>query len=418
MTLKTNIAILGGGAAGFYAAIHCKIFNPKAQVTIIEKSQKLLSKVKVSGGGRCNVTNVETDPAKLAKHYPRGERLLSKAFREHASNHTCAFFESRNVVLVAQKDGCIFPKSQNSQTVIDCFMSECKLLGIEILMGTHIHKLENNQDLSWTLHASEQSFSFDKVIVCIGGLPKWEQMLWLEQLGQPMIRPCPSLFTFNMPQESIRELMGIVAPNALTRIPGLKHQGIGPLLITHWGMSGPAILMLSAKAARDLFDRNYKFSCHVSWLGITHEEEVRSMLVSVQKDFLKRKIGGASFHGLSTRLWRFLLEKSAVDVEKTWEQLSNKEINRLVVTLTQDAYQVEGKTTFKEEFVTAGGVDLQHINFKTMESKTLPNLFFAGEVLDIDGITGGFNFQAAWTTAWLAARGAANNTKNSPLEIE
>jgi predicted Rossmann fold flavoprotein len=202
--------------------------------------------------------------------------------------------------------------------------------------------------------------------------------------------------------------MGIVAPNALTRIPGLKHQGLGPLLITHWGMSGPAILMLSAKAARDLYDKDYRFICHVSWLGITNEDEVRNKILAAQKDMLKRKIGGASFQGLSTRLWRYLLEKSNVDTEKPWEQLSNKELNRLVVILTQDAYQVEGKTTFKEEFVTAGGVDLQHINFRTMESKTLPNLFFAGEVLDIDGITGGFNFQAAWTTGWLAARGAVN----------
>jgi predicted Rossmann fold flavoprotein len=403
-----NIAILGGGAAGFYAAIHCKLFNPKAEVTIIEKSQKLLSKVKVSGGGRCNVTNVESDPVKLARNYPRGERLLSKAFREHNSAHTRSFFEDRGVPLVVQEDGCIFPKSQNSQSIIDCFMSECLRLGITILTGTHILKLQQNSDSTWSLDAAEKSYLFDKVILCIGGLPKWEQMKWLENLGQPMITPCPSLFTFNMPSESVRDLMGIVAPSALTRIPGIKHQGYGPLLITHWGMSGPAILMLSAKAARDLFDKDYRFVCHVSWLGITNEDEVKNQILATQRDLLKRKIGGASFQGLSTRLWRYLLEKSNIDTEKPWEQLSSKELNRLVVTLTQDVYQVAGKTTFKEEFVTAGGVDLSHINFRTMESKKLPNLFFAGEILDIDGITGGFNFQAAWTTAWLAARGAAS----------
>lgn len=407
--LIMKIAILGGGAAGFYAAIHCKLFDPTAEVTIIEKSQKLLSKVKVSGGGRCNVTNVETDPIKLAKNYPRGERLLSKAFREHNSSHTRNFFEERGVPLVVQEDGCVFPKSQNSQSIIDCFMSECVRLGITILTGTNIQKLEQQTDFSWRLQcANETEFLFDKVIICTGGLPKWEQMQWLVNLGQPMITPCPSLFTFNMPSESVRDLMGIVAPNALTRIPGIKHQGFGPLLITHWGMSGPAILMLSAKAARDLYDKDYRFICHVSWLGITNEDEVRNKILVAQKEMLKRKIGGASFHGLSTRLWRYLLEKSNVDTEKPWEQLSNKEFNRLVVTLTQDAFQVEGKTTFKEEFVTAGGVDLQYINFRTMESKTLPNLFFAGEVLDIDGITGGFNFQAAWTTGWLAARGAVS----------
>jgi len=403
-----KIAILGGGAAGFYAAIHCKLFDPKVNVTIIEKSQKLLSKVKVSGGGRCNVTNVESDPAKLAKNYPRGERLLSKAFREHGSKETREFFESRGVELVVQEDGCIFPKTQNSQTVIDCFLNTCAQLDVLILTGLNIQEMKQNADSSWRLSSKDEQFEFDKVILCIGGLPKWEHMQWLVNLGQPMITPCPSLFTFNMPSESVRELMGIVAPNALTRIPRLKHQGLGPLLITHWGMSGPAILMLSAKAARDLFDKDYRFICHVSWLGITNEDEVRNKISAAQKEMLKRKIGGASFQGLSTRLWRYLLEKSNVDTEKSWEQLSNKELNRLVVTLTQDAYQVEGKTTFKEEFVTAGGVDLQHINFRTMESKILTDLFFAGEVLDIDGITGGFNFQAAWTTGWLAARGAVS----------
>jgi predicted Rossmann fold flavoprotein len=402
-----TIAILGGGAAGFYAAIHCKLFNPEADITIIEKSQKLLSKVKVSGGGRCNVTNVESDPAKLARNYPRGERLLSKAFREHGSRETREFFESRGVELVVQDDACIFPKTQNSQTIIDCFLHECKRLGVVIKTGLNIQEMKQNTDNSWRLSSKEEQFDFDKVIVCIGGLPKWEQMQWLENLGQPMIKPCPSLFTFNMPNEPIRELMGIVAPHALTRIPGLKYHGEGPLLITHWGMSGPAILMLSAKGARDLFDKNYRFICNVSWLGITNEDEIKNKILALQKELFKRKISGASFYGLSTRLWRYLLEKSGIDAEKTWEQLSNKELNRLVVNLTQDAYQVEGKTTFKEEFVTAGGVDLQHINFKTMESKTLSNLFFAGEVLDIDGITGGFNFQAAWTTGWLAARGAA-----------
>ncbi len=403
-----KIGVIGGGAAGFYAAIHCKLFNPKVEVTIIEKSQKLLSKVKVSGGGRCNVTNVESDPAKLAKHYPRGEKQLAKAFREYNTAHTRRFFEESGVSLVVQEDGCVFPESQNSQTIIDCFMKACSTLGVEILTGTSVVQFSQNPDSTWNLSSSERNFHFDKVILCIGGLPKWEQMQWLVNLGQPMIKPFPSLFTFNMPNESIRDLMGIVAPQALTRIPGLKHVGEGPLLITHWGMSGPAVLMLSAKAARDLAEREYKFQCHVSWLGITNEEEIRTQINDTKTKLLKRKIGGASFYGLSTRLWRYLLEKSGVDAEKPWEQLSNKDINRLVVTLTQDAYQVEGKTTFKEEFVTAGGVDLQHINFKTMESKTLPNLFFAGEILDIDGITGGFNFQAAWTTAWLAARGAAN----------
>ena len=210
-----------------------------------------------------------------------------------------------------------------------------------------------------------------------------------------------------MPNEPIRELMGIVAPKAITRIPGSKQQGSGPLLITHWGMSGPAVLMLSAKAARELGECIYRFTCQVSWLGITQDEVVKALLIATQNAHPKKKIGGSSFQGLSTRLWQFLLSKTQIDPEKTWNALSQKELNKLTTCLTQDAYEILGKTTFKEEFVTAGGVDLKHINFKTMESKILPNLFFAGEVLDIDGLTGGFNFQAAWTTAWLAGRGAA-----------
>lgn len=402
-----RIGIIGGGAAGFFAAIHCKIFNKEAEVVVLEKSQKLLSKVKISGGGRCNVTNAETDPIKLSHNYPRGERQLAKAFREFGTTETIQFFEERGVPLVTQEDACIFPKSQNSQTIIDCFMSECKRLDIEIRTGVGIESLQLNEENQWRLESKSDAFVFDKIILCIGGLPKYEQMHWLEKLGQPMIPPYPSLFTFNMPNEPIRELMGIVAPQAITRIPGCKHHGEGPLLITHWGMSGPAILMLSAKAARELGACAYPFTCHISWLGSTQEEHVKQFILDTKNAHPKKKIAGSSFHGLSTRLWRFLVQKTDIDPDKPWDVLSNKEMNRLTVCLTQDAYQVSGKTTFKEEFVTAGGVDLKQVNFKTMESKVLPNLHFAGEVLDIDGITGGFNFQAAWTTAWLAARGAA-----------
>lgn len=402
-----RIGILGGGAAGFFAAIHCKLFNPQVEVTILEKSQKLLSKVKISGGGRCNVTNIESDISKLARHYPRGDRQLSKAFREFNTNDTIRFFEERGVPLVVQEDGCVFPKSQNSQSIIDCFMNECKRLQIEIKTGVAIEDIRASEGLKWQVKSKSETYVFDKLIIAIGGLPKAEQQQWLADLGQPMIVPFPSLFTFNMPNDPIRELMGIVAPQALTRIPGSKHQGLGPLLITHWGMSGPAILMLSAKAARELGLCAYQFTCHVSWLGITREDVVLDLLLKAQKERSKKYVGGASFEGLSTRLWRFLLEKTQINVEKSWETLSGKEMNRLTVTLTQDAYSVTGKTTFKEEFVTAGGVDLKHINFKTMESKCLPNLHFGGEILDIDGLTGGFNFQAAWTTAWLAARGCA-----------
>lgn len=401
-----RIGIIGGGAAGFFAAIHCKIFNKEVEVIILEKSQKLLSKVKISGGGRCNVTNAETDPLKLSRNYPRGQHQLAKAFREFGTRETIHFFEVRGVPLVAQEDARIFPKSQNSQSIIDCFMAECQKLQIKIQTGVGIESMKLNEKKQWHVESKSASFVFDKIILCIGGIPKYEQMKWLENLGQPMIPPYPSLFTFNMPDEPIRELMGIVAPLVITRIPGSKHHGAGSLLITHWGMSGPAILMLSSKAARELGACNYQFECHVSWIGFTQEEQVRRCLEEMKKEHPKKKIAGGSFHGLPARLWRFLVQKTAIDPDKTWDLLSNKEINRLTVRLTQDAYQVSGKTAFKEEFVTAGGVDLKQVNFKTMESKVLPNLHFAGEVLDIDGLTGGFNFQAAWTTAWLAAKGA------------
>lgn len=406
---SNNIIVVGGGAAGFFAAIHCKLFNPDAQVKILEKSQKTLSKVKISGGGRCNVTHDENDAQNLARQYPRGERFLAKSFREYGVKETRQFFEDRGVPLIVQEDGCIFPKSQNSQSIIDCFENECRRLNIEIVKGFTMQELRRDALGQWIVYSKNGSFTANKVILALGGLIKWEQMAWLQDMGQDMVPPYPSLFTFNMPNEPITELMGIVAPKALTRIPGSKHQGRGPLLITHWGMSGPAVLMLSAKAARELGACDYRFTTHVSWLGIFNEHEIHELLQSWVEHYPKKQIGGTSFEGLSNRLWVYLLKKSGIPLDKTWSALNKKEINKLVVCLTQDTYQVEGKTTFKEEFVTAGGVDLKNVNFKTMESKVLPGLFFTGEMLDIDGLTGGFNFQAAWTTAWLAARGATVN---------
>jgi predicted Rossmann fold flavoprotein len=404
--MSKSILVIGGGAAGFYAAIHCKLFDPEAEVKIVEKSQKTLAKVKISGGGRCNVAHDENDAQKLARYYPRGERFLAKAFREYGVKETRQFFEDRGVPLVVQEDGCIFPKSQNSQSIIDCFENECRRLNIEILKGFAMQELRKEASGQWTVCSKTESLTADKIILALGGLIKWEQMAWLQDMGQDMVPPFPSLFTFNMPNEKITELMGIVAPNALTRIPGSKHQGFGPLLITHWGMSGPAVLMLSAKAARELGACSYRFLTNVSWLGTFNEQEIGELLQDWMLRHPKKQIGGTSFEGLSNRLWVYLLTKSGIALDKIWSALNKKEINKLIVTLTQDTYHVEGKTTFKEEFVTAGGVDLNKVNFKTMESKVLPGLYFAGEMLDIDGLTGGFNFQASWTTGWLAARGA------------
>ena len=402
-----KIGIIGGGAAGFFAAIQCKLHNPDAQVVLIEKTAKVLSKVKISGGGRCNVTNAEDDCSILASKYPRGERQLKKAFREFNTTDTRHFYESRGVPLVVQSDGCIFPKSQNSQSIIDCFLNECKKLHVELRTEQRIQQFVVNPDGTFALHINNQEEHFNSIIVCTGGTPKRAGLEWLEQLGQPIIDPFPSLFTFNMPKNPVCELMGIVVEQAIAKIPGTKLSAQGPLLITHWGMSGPAILVLSAWGARILAEKNYVFTCTINWLGKTNEEQIRIELEQIQHSNLGKKVVKYGQFGLSARLWEFLVRKSEISEDKTWKELSKKEFNKLINNLLNDEYPVSGKTTFKEEFVTAGGVDLNYINFKTMESKTIPNLYFAGEVLDIDGITGGFNFQAAWTTAFLAAKAAS-----------
>ena len=401
-----RIGIIGGGAAGFFSAIQCKLNAPNNQVTILEKSDKLLAKVKVSGGGRCNVTNITSDPNILSNCYPRGNRQLKKAFREFTSTDTIAFFEERSVPLVAQEDGCIFPVSQSSQTIIDCFLDETKKLGIQILEKQRVEKIivgEENEH--FTLVCPGDTHQFDKLIICTGGTPKREGLKWLESIGQPIVDPVPSLFTFNMPDESIKSLMGVVVPNVITKIQGTKLIGTGPLLITHWGMSGPSILVLSAWGARILKAENYTFQLTVNWTGISNEENVRTLINSLQKNNPTAQLKKFGVGQLSKRLWEFLLTRWNIDSSIPWKDLKKKNKNRLINNLMNDYYEVRGKTTFKEEFVTAGGIDLKHINFKTMESKKIPNLYFAGEILDIDGITGGYNFQAAWTTAFLAARG-------------
>jgi predicted Rossmann fold flavoprotein len=401
-----KIGVIGGGAAGFFSAIQCKINHPDVEVVILEKSSKVLSKVKISGGGRCNVTNSENDPIRLAAKYPRGEKKLKKAFREFNTTDTVQFFESRGVPLVTQVDSCIFPKSQNSQSIIDCFLSECSKLGVEIRLNQKIESILPQQDKGFTLSINNENHIFDRLIICTGGSPKISGLLWLKDLGIPVIEPFPSLFTFNIPKNSITQLMGIVVENAIVRIPTTNLIAQGPLLITHWGMSGPAILVLSAWGARVLAEKSYDFICSVNWVGEKNEEIIRQQLVSIQLENSNKKISKHGQFGLSLRLWLFILNKCELNNDKTWKELSKKEFNRLVNLLLNDEYHVNGKTTFKEEFVTAGGVDLDSVNFKTMESYTVPGLFFAGEILDIDGITGGFNFQAAWTTGYLAGKSA------------
>ncbi|MEO0338391.1 MAG: NAD(P)/FAD-dependent oxidoreductase [Bacteroidota bacterium] len=401
-----KVAIIGGGAAGFFAALSVKEHHPDALVTIFEKSKKVLSKVKISGGGRCNVTNGCTDIVELAKAYPRGSKKLKKAFHAWNTQHTMDWFERRRVPLVIQEDNCVFPKSQDSQTIIDCFFKEARKLGVQVLTSHGVRGLEfkNNQ---WVLSFQKDVVApqaFDKVIVTTGGSPKRRGLEWLEDLGHQIEDPVPSLFTFNMPKEPIRELMGVVVERALVSIQGTKLKGDGPLLITHWGMSGPAILKLSAFGARILSEKNYEFQVQVNWVNETNQSIVLEELDKIQKSHPHKSLANFRPYLLPTRLWYYLLEKAQLSQDKPWIELGKKSLNRISNLLTNDLYQVKGKTTFKEEFVTCGGVSLESIDFKTMQSRPCPGLYFAGEVMDIDGITGGYNFQSAWTTAYIAGK--------------
>lgn len=398
-----KIAIVGGGAAGFFAAIHVKENYPKADVVIYEKSQKLLAKVKISGGGRCNVTNACSDVKKLSEAYPRGGRQLRKAFGVFNTVHTQQWFENRGVSLVTQEDNCVFPLSQNSQSIIDCFLLEVKRLKIEIKLGVGITKLRSEKD-QLLVCSNETVALYDKVIVTTGGSPKRSGLNWLEKLGHKIDEPVPSLFTFNMPSESICDLMGIVVENAAVSIQSTKLKSIGPLLITHWGMSGPVILKLSAFGARLLSEMKYNFKVQVNWVNIRQTDVVLNNLRSIATQHPNKILANIRPYFLPERLWHYLIDRGGFSKQLTWNQLGNKTFNKLVELLTNDLYQVAGKTTFKEEFVTCGGVSLESIDFKTMQSRVVPNLYFAGEVMDVDGITGGFNFQAAWTTAFIAGK--------------
>lgn len=401
-----RIAIIGGGAAGFFAAIAAKENYPGASVIIYEKSPKLLSKVKVSGGGRCNVTNGCTSIPKLCEAYPRGGKSMKKLFSVFSTNHAMQWFESRGVKLVVQDDGCVFPVSQNSQTIIDCFLREARRLGITIETGRGIKSIiskEDNLEIGF-LHEDAPSETFDKVIVATGGSPKRSGLYWLETLHHQIEEPVPSLFSFNMPNESVTQLMGIVIENALVNIQATKIKAQGPLLVTHWGMSGPAILKLSSFGARVLNQANYNFTIQVNWVNEPNNEEVMRKLNEIVRENGQKQLANFRPFALPERLWSFLLEKTNLPPTKKWNELGQKGLNKLIDLLTNDVYRVEGKSTFKEEFVTCGGVSLQSVDLNTMQSKVVKNLYFAGEILDIDAITGGYNLQAAWTTGFIAGK--------------
>ena len=406
MSQELRIGIIGGGAAGFFSALSVKEHFPNAKVTIYEKSNKLLAKVKISGGGRCNVTNGRLDNKELVQNYPRGEKLLRKGFEQFNAKSTLDWFSKRGVELVTYPENnfCVFPKSNDSQTIIDCFLNEAKRLGIEIQMQTTISDISQKPDKSFQFLANNKSVIADKIIIATGGSPKKEGMQWLEDLGCEIVDPLPSLFTFNMPKESIREFMGVSVENATVRIESQKLTAKGALLITHWGMSGPAILKLSAWGARILAEKKYDFAVLINWLGDVKEEELRLKLKEVAAQHGSKLMTNLNPFPFPSRLWVHFIEKAGISLQCRWKELGSKTSNKLINLLVNDRYVVSGKTTFKEEFVTTGGVALNQIDFQSMESKAVEGMFFAGEVMDIDGITGGFNFQAAWTTAWIAGK--------------
>ncbi len=399
----TKIAVIGGGAAGFFAAIACKNAHPDFKVDIYERSNKLLSKVKVSGGGRCNVTHACFNNAELARHYPRGSKHLKKAFNQFSTQDTVDWFNDKGIELKTESDNRMFPVTDDSQTIIDCLLNYSRSLGVRILKRSKVDEITlSDNGFELNIDGDVQQYNF--VIVASGGSPKLEGFDWLKILGHDIVSPVPSLFTFNMPGERIISLQGVSVENAQVRVSGTKLKQSGPLLITHWGMSGPAILKTSAWGARDLNKLDYQFELQVNWLGGTNEEEFRQQLPSILSNTQKRQLKNKNPFQLPNRLWEYFLQKLELKADLVWGEMNKKQMNRLINLLLNDVYKVSGKTTFKEEFVTSGGVALADVDFNTMQSRKCPGLYFAGEVLDMDGVTGGFNFQAAWTTGFIAGQ--------------
>lgn len=399
-----EVSVIGGGAAGFFAAISAKQHHPDAKVVLYEKSEKLLAKVKVSGGGRCNVTHACFTNSQLVKNYPRGEKFLRKAFEHFTTNDTVNWFQSRGVKLKTETDGRMFPVTDSSQTIIDCLVAEAEKLGVLVKTASPVNAIEKNSEGFILKFPGSNEKKVDKIIIATGGSPKPEGFDWLKQLGHHIEPPVPSLFTFNIPGNDITSLMGVVAENAEVWIEKIKLKQQGPVLITHWGLSGPAILKLSAFGARVLNEMSYDFKVHVNWLGEMNEEQARTTLTEEIAAQQQKKINNTKPFDIPSRLWLYLLDKSGIAEETRWGELKKENRNRLVNYLTNHTFEVKGKTTFKEEFVTCGGVSLADVDLQTMQSKMCPGMYFAGEVLDIDGITGGFNFQAAWTTGFIAGQ--------------
>jgi len=399
-----KIVIIGGGAAGYFTAINAKERNPELDITILEKGKEVLQKVRISGGGRCNVTHACFEPKELVKFYPRGEKELLGPFHQFMTGDTFEWFDDRGVPLKIEGDNRVFPEANTSQAIVDCFQKAVDALGIKVLTNHGVNSV-NRQDGKWLLHTKEQVFEADKLVIAAGSSKKiWELCATLDHA---VIAPVPSLFTFNINDKRLVDLLGISVPNATVKVVGTKLEASGPLLITHWGMSGPAVLKLSAFGARILADKNYQYNVEVNWLSRPTDKVLNVLLNLKKKEPRKTVILKSPFTEISRRLWERFVLFSDISKTQNWADLNSSQLEKLANELTKGMYNANGRTTFKDEFVTAGGVDLKEINFKRFESKKHNDLFFVGEVLNIDAVTGGFNFQNAWTGGYICAKALA-----------
>jgi len=404
-----QLIVIGGGAAGFFCAVNAAQMNPQLKVMLIEKSNKLLSKVKVSGGGRCNVTHACFDIAEMSKQYPRGANFVKKTFHRFFTTNTIQWFEERGVKLKAEEDGRMFPVTDSSQTIIDCLLKEANKYGVEIMRNAEVKNVVCGKSHFEVKLSDSRLLTPDYLCIACGGYTKVSMFGWLKELGHTIEEPVPSLFTFNMPHNPITKLMGVSVQKAKVKISGTKLEEEGALLITHWGMSGPVILRLSAWGAKELGARSYEFIVLVNWTPDFNEQSLRLRFQQLRIENASQKVMNKNSFGLPSRLWEFLADQSGIKPEWRWADLPSTEQNRFIKNLCAFECAIKGKTTFKEEFVTSGGIKLNEVDVNTMMSKKHTHLFFAGEILDVDAITGGFNFQHAWTSGFIAAKTIAGN---------